>query len=624
MAKRLLLVGWDAADWRILHPLIDAGEMPALCRIVETGASGELLCTQPPIPVAQWTSIVTGKRAWQHRVCHPIERISNSDEALPVTAAGRHSLTLWEMLARSGNRSLVVGWPATHGGRLENAMVVSDRYAQPTAGPGVKPWPPPPTGTYWPEDIGVRLDRLRVSPEDIQADIISLYIPEWKKIDQKRDRRLGQLRLFLATDFSHQEAMLSLLSNGDWSFASVRFPALGAISQIFLRYNPPRPPWVAEIEFNLYQNVIRGACRTLDRMLHQLVQAAGEDAAVLVVSAHGVRRRESSPARVGAADNDAWKSPHGIFAGAGPGLAADALVVGATVLDVAPTVLTWFGLPLGDDMEGRVLLEGFTTAPEVGRVPSWEPALAPGTRPASEEACSDTSGRTATLERESTWNLARFCLDAARYEQALPLLERLFRAFPERTEFGHALFQCQMALHKLSEAAETLEVVLEGLPPGIWSLLPRAELCLARGQIKEARTLVHQICDLHPDQPEAMRRLGWLLLRLREWHALAELAKEALKLDESDPLAWLGLAEAQLRKRLPGDAEVAAFRAIGLNYYLPQAHFVLARALIAQSKWQQARDAMRTLLQLQPNNRTAANYAKRLAQRSQPPADAGG
>ena len=65
------------------------------------------------------------------------------------------------------------------------------------------------------------------------------------------------------------------------------------------------------------------------------------------------------------------------------------------------------------------------------------------------------------------------------------------------------------------------------------------------------------------------------------------------------------------------EAEQAALRAIGLNYYLSQAHFILARALIAQGKWQPARDAMRTLLRLQPNNRAAAAYAKRMGQ--QPP-----
>ena len=621
MANRLLLVGWDAADWRILHPLIDAGELPALRRIVETGASGQLLGTQPLVPVAQWATIATGKRPWQHRVCHPIETITGANQAVPVTAARRRSLALWEMLAQAGKRSLVVGWPATHGGRPENTVVVSDRYAEPTAGPGIKPWPPAAPGTYWPEEIGVRLDAWRMSPEDVQADLISLCVPEWKKVNQKRDRRLGQLRVFLATDFSHMAAMMSLLSHGQWDFAAVRFPALGAISQIFLPYCLPRPDWIPEVEFGLYQNVIRGACRLLDQMLRQLVQAAGNNASVLVVSAHGVARRASPPARIGADDNEAWKSPHGIFGACGPGWASDALVVGATVLDVAPTVLTWFGLPIGDDMEGRVLVEGFAKEPHVTRVATWEPAQAVVSPPAAEDSGPpDNPKAAAILRRESDWNLAQSYLDAARCEEALPVLEGLFRGFPERLELGHALFQCQLTLSRLPEAAETLEVMLEGLPAGIWSLLPRAELCIAKRDFREARSLVTEAWEIHPTHPDALRRLGLLLLRLRDWNALADLAKQALKLDDNDALAWLGLAEAQLRKRLAAEAESAALRAIGLNYYLSQAHFILARALIAQGKWQPARDTMRTLLRLQPNNRAAAAYAKRMGQ--QPPPSA--
>jgi hypothetical protein len=655
MANRLLLVGWDAADWSILHPLIDAGEMPVLRRIVEAGASGQLLGSQPLVPVAQWTSIATGKRPWQHRVCHAVERITGANQAVPVTAAQRRSQALWEMLAQAGKRSLVVGWPATHGGRTDNTVLVSDRFAQPTAGPGIKPWPPPASGTYWPEEIGLQLNRWRMSPEDVQADLISLCVPEWKKINQKRDRRLGQLRVLLAADFSHQAAIMTLLSGGQWDFAAVRFPALGAISQLFLPYRLPRPQWIPEAEFALYQHVIPGACRLLDRMLGNLVRAAGNDASVLVVSAHGVARRVSPPARAGGGgDEEAWKSPHGIFAACGPGWAGDALVVGATVLDVAPTVLTWFGLPIGDDMEGRVLLEGFVKAPEITRVPTWEPVqavaaagLATGSspsppleeragerRPFAREVLNsttvsevpgspDNSTAAALLQRESDWNLAQSYLDAARCEEALPVLEGLFRGFPERLELGHALFQCQLTLRKLPEAAETLEVVLEGLPAGIWSLLSRAELCAARGHVREARSLVREAWELHPVHPDALRRLGLLLLRLRDWNALADLAKQALKLDDNDALAWLGLAEAQLRKGLAAEAEEAALRAIGLNYYLAQAHFVLVRALIAQGKWPQARDTMQTLLQLQPNNRAAAAYANRMG-RQPPPSSADG
>ncbi len=622
-ADRLLLVGWDAADWRILHPLIDAGEMPVLRRFVEAGASGRLLATQPLVPVAQWTSLVTGKRAWQHRVCHPAERITGANQAVPVTAARRRARALWDVLAQVGKRSLVVGWPATHGERAGNAVIVSDRFAEPTAGPGIKPWPPAARGTYWPEEIGVELDGWRVSPEEVRADIVSLCVPEWRTINQKRDRRLGQLRVFLARDFSHQAAMMTLLARGGWDLAAVHFPALGAISQVFLPYRLPRPQWIPEAEFELYQNVLRGACRLLDQMLGKLVQAAGNNAAVLVVSGHGVARHTAAAARAGPGDNEAWKSAQGVFAACGPGWAGDALVVGATVLDVAPTVLTWFGLPIGDDMEGRVLVEGFAQAPEVTRVASWEPAPATAAPSAAEGSGPPESPEAAAiLLRETDWNLAQSYLDGARFAEALPVLERLFRGFPERPDLGHALFQCQLTLRKLPEAAETLEVMLEAIPAGIWSLLPRAELCLAKGDIRQGRSLVDEALALRPTQPEALRRLGLLLLRLRDWDALADLAKQAIELDDNDALAWLGLAEAQLRKRLAAEAEQAALRAIGLNYYLAQAHFVLARALVAQGKWAPARTTLQTLLRLQPGNRSAAAYAKRI--RPQPPPSASG
>jgi predicted AlkP superfamily phosphohydrolase/phosphomutase len=56
MAKpRVLLVGWDAADWKVARPLMAAGEMPNLARLVAGGASGNLVTLSPPLML--WTSI---------------------------------------------------------------------------------------------------------------------------------------------------------------------------------------------------------------------------------------------------------------------------------------------------------------------------------------------------------------------------------------------------------------------------------------------------------------------------------------------------------------------------------------------------------------------------------------
>jgi predicted AlkP superfamily phosphohydrolase/phosphomutase len=67
-ARRLLLVGWDSADWKIIHPLLDAGELPGLARLVETGTSGNLTTLEPQLSPMLWTSIATGKMAYHHGV----------------------------------------------------------------------------------------------------------------------------------------------------------------------------------------------------------------------------------------------------------------------------------------------------------------------------------------------------------------------------------------------------------------------------------------------------------------------------------------------------------------------------------------------------------------------------
>jgi predicted AlkP superfamily phosphohydrolase/phosphomutase len=34
---KVLLIGWDAADWKIINPLLDQGLMPTLNQFIEEG-----------------------------------------------------------------------------------------------------------------------------------------------------------------------------------------------------------------------------------------------------------------------------------------------------------------------------------------------------------------------------------------------------------------------------------------------------------------------------------------------------------------------------------------------------------------------------------------------------------
>jgi predicted AlkP superfamily phosphohydrolase/phosphomutase len=57
--------------------------------------------------------------------------------------------------------------------------------------------------------------------------------------------------------------------------------------------------------------------------------------------------------------------PDGIFIASGPMVRAGALPETVAIVDVAPTVLAAAGVPVPDDMDGRVLTELFVTPPEV-------------------------------------------------------------------------------------------------------------------------------------------------------------------------------------------------------------------------------------------------------------------
>ena len=50
-----------------------------------------------------------------------------------------------------------------------------------------------------------------------------------------------------------------------------------------------------------------------------------------------------------AGDPEAWHRDHGVLVMNGPGLRSDELIHGAGLLDLTPTILSMYGLPVGPD-----------------------------------------------------------------------------------------------------------------------------------------------------------------------------------------------------------------------------------------------------------------------------------
>jgi len=523
LANKVILIGWDAADWKVIHPLLDAGQMPHLARLVEQGVMGNLATLHPPLSPILWTSIATGKRPYQHGILGFHEPDPHTGGVRPISNLSRKTKALWNILSQVGRKSVVVAWWPSHPAEPINGVMVSNHYQRAHA-PRDAPWPMRP-GTVHPERLTRNLAGLRLHPQDLDPRLIELFVPRAAEIDQTQDHRLEGLARIIADCTTVHRAAKAILQYEPWDFAAIYFDALDHFGHGFMKFHPPRRRWVDERSFELYQGVIAAAYRYHDLLLGDLLAVAGPEPTVILVSDHGFHPDHLRPdyIPVEPAGPAAEHRPYGILVMHGPGIKRDELVYGANLLDICPTILTLLGLPVGADMDGQALVQAFTEpgAP-IESIPSWDAVAgsdgmhSPDVRldPVEshealrqlvalgyiEEPAADAALAVENAVSEMRFNLARAFMDARRFADAAPVLEELLARRPDEYRFGIQLAQCYQMLGRLPAARSLLE-----------ELFRRKEQnqAAARAQLKDWKEKHPevQLADLDEGQRRALRRL---------------------------------------------------------------------------------------------------------------------
>ncbi len=470
-SRKVLLVGWDAADWKVIQPLMDAGKMPNVQRLVEHGGTGQITTLHPPLSPMLWTSICTGKRPFKHGIHGFSEPTPDGNGVRPVTNLSRTAKAVWNILNQQDLRSIVIGWWPSHPAEPINGVMVSDLYHRAT-GPIDEGWALP-ADTVHPTELSETLASLRIHPDLLAPQMVEPFIPLAKDIDQDKDKRLAMFLRTLAECMSIQSAATWLLDNQPWDFFAVYFEAIDHFCHAFMRYHPPRQTWIGERDFELYRNVVSMAYQFHDEMLGTLLKKAGDDATAILMSDHGFHPDHLRPSSI--PDIPAGPAIEhrdlGIFAISGSGIKRNELLHGPSVLDVTPTILTLYGLPVGEDMDGKVLSQAFVEPPKVAFIPSWEniPGAdgrhSPHTRldpVAAHEALEqmvalgyierpDENRELAVSKtlRELRYNLGEAYQDAGRHAEAYEIFSELHKADADEQRFAVRLFaSCQaLGLH---------------------------------------------------------------------------------------------------------------------------------------------------------------------------------
>ena len=583
--RKVFLIGWDAADWKVIQPLMDAGKMPNAQRLMANGVAGQIATLHPPLSPMLWTSIATGKRPFKHGILGFAEPTPDGRGVRPVTNLSRKSKALWNILSQNDLRSVVVGWWPSHPAEPINGVMVSDHYHR-ARGPFDQGWPLIPN-TIHPPEMAEALAALRMHPDLLTPAMVEPFIPLAKEIDQDQDQRLAGLMRTLAECMSIHSAATWLLDNQPWDFFAVYFDAIDHFCHGFMRYHPPRQSWIAQRDFELYHNVV---------------------SIPDIPAGPAIEHRD-----------------FGILAMRGPGLKKNQALHGSSVLDIAPTILNLFGLPVGQDMDGKVLSEAFVKTPKVAWIPSWEEVPGadgrhpPHTRldPVAAHAAleqmialgyierPDTNREVAVEKtiRELRYNLGEAYQDDDRHLEARAIFSQLWAADPDEQRFAVRLFvSCQaLGMHdEMRRIASDLEGRPERFQAPVIDYL-KAQVLTAEQRYEEALEALERVTEAHLVRPSVLLQTADLYLRLGRWRDAQQVYEKALAIDPDNAQAHAGKCRIALRRKEFSSAAHSALDALQRVHHYPVAHFLLGRALTGMEQYERAAEAFRAAIFLNPN-----------------------
>jgi len=376
---RLWVIGLDGATLDAMLPLAGEGRLPFLASLLKAGAYGRLQSLTPHRPEALWTTLATGKYPYRHGVVgggiYRADFLTPGAELhlLPVglgfrrwgtlgsprapSAGARTAAMLWEILARLGVRSGMIGWPASAPAPASAAFALTDGFFRGERGPRAAR----------PSDLEPRARALRIRPVDLGRDLLRRFGPA----------RGDDLRTALAGDLWRESIARSLVAaTPDLEALFLTLPGLEGISRrYFGGYS------AAEFD-GARSHVLTGASTLvstyyihLDEFLEALWKSDPRPGPRLLalVSAYGVEAPSGAWGRLRAGMSASAllagrtdRSPDGVlilYMERGEretgGIVPGALLTGAQLTDVAPTLLYGLSFPVARDFDGKILTSAF-------------------------------------------------------------------------------------------------------------------------------------------------------------------------------------------------------------------------------------------------------------------------
>ena len=380
-ARKLVVIGLDSADWRLLKPMIEEeGRLPVLKSFMEQSTHGRMKTFYPleKSPLL-WASISTGVKP----EVHGINNFVRGSDQKPVRSSAWFAPAIWDILGAADLTTSVVGMWTTYPVRPINGVMVSDYL------PYGQSREKPLEGLVYPDSLAEAVLALRVDPASLtDADLARFIDPDKLALaEEKFPVQMGKLRSVFAADLGYLAVNRMLAEKFDFDLFYFYLRGPDMISHYFYRFMKPENSRlvVKPGEIEIFVEVVKRYYDWSDEVTGEVLGWFPPTRQTVILSDHGFYGPRKSGLK-GAHEHSEW----GIFLVRSPLYEADHQFSHIELLDICPTFLALMGLPSGQDMPGRVMTDGLTSAGrkrvdriEKNRVPTYLP-LRPAEGPAGE------------------------------------------------------------------------------------------------------------------------------------------------------------------------------------------------------------------------------------------------
>jgi predicted AlkP superfamily phosphohydrolase/phosphomutase len=379
---RVTMLALDGASLDYISLEVAEGRLPNFGRILAAGAAMHLRTLRPTQPATVWTAVATGKYPPKNGVrsaamydfapnqspvellpdlcfAHALVRLGILRE-IAQTSSNLRARPIWSILSSQRVPVGIVGWTLTDPVEPLRGFLLTENFYRSL----LAPLEFSEHNIGYPNQAVLDAQVFTRSQQSTAADLAWSERPPFP-----RDQRYHDVAMRLREQYHPR-------------FFTVRYEGLDRAGHLFLRFALPDAFGdVTDIERQKYGSLLDEHYAYFDAEVGRALAEQGPDDLLLIVSGFGMEpvglgkrmlaKMLSEPDVTGSHE----RAPDGFLLAYGEAVKPGRAPLGS-VVDVAPTILYFLGLPVARDMDGYartdILKPTFTTARPITFIPTYE------------------------------------------------------------------------------------------------------------------------------------------------------------------------------------------------------------------------------------------------------------